>query len=269
MMPFDEVVLYDQHGAVFMFEAVDHEEGVRQAYTDIPDPAMGGTHRITESVLREVTVVAVGCDGPTDTSPGSWWLAIGRAGITAPVRDSKGRGMTWSDVAVATAFKFDGKPEIRSTLSMTDKQSAPLANALRADFYHSVMTALDEMYYIDLPRHHLVVETPRSFSPDAKERPKIPRITDRPRVRIIRPEHVAKVRPASAMDGTLTKGVKTPHPRRGYTRYLTSDKWVAKRWQRIRIRPTWVGPEEWDLGKFQYRVVTRKNDERGGPDVPR
>jgi hypothetical protein len=270
MMPFDEVVLYDQHGAVFFLESVDHEEGVKKAYVDTVDLAAGGTHRVTESVLREATVVAFGCDGATDTAPGSWWLAIGRIGITAPWAGGKGRGMSWSDVAIATAFTFDGKPEIRSTLSMTDQQAAPLAKALRADFYHSVVTALDEMYYIDLPRHHLVVETPRSYRQEAKERPKIPRIVDRPRVRIINPEHVANIRPATASDGTVTKHAKSPHPRRGYTKYLTSDKWVAKRWQRIRIRPTWVGPGEWDLGKFQYRVVVRKNDERssaGGAPV--
>lgn len=278
MMPFEEVVLYDQHGCVLMFDSKDHETGERQTYRNELDESTGETKKVFEPLLREVTVLAFGCDGecdyapPTETTPevtanrGSWWMGLGRIGITAPCSDGKGRGMTWSGVAMALSFEFDGEPAVRTVVQMDNtEKAAALYNALRSDFYHAVGTALDELYYIDLPRHHLVVETPRSHRADAK-RAKIVRAHERPRVRIIDPEKVASVFPnTTSSDGTTGKAARQSHPRRGFTKHLTSEKWKAKRWQRIRVRPTWVGPEEWEVGKFMYKVVVRKNDERTGP----
>jgi len=282
MMPFDDVVLYDQHGGVLMFDSKDFENGERQTYRDDVDLSTGESRRIYEPLLREVTVLAFGCDGACDHVPateiapavaasaGSWWMGLARVGITAPCPEGRGRGMTWSGVAVSLAFSFDADPVVRTVVQMTStEKAAALYNALRSDFYHSVCTALDELYYIDLPRHHLVVETPRAHRPDAK-RAKIVRAQERPRVRIIDPSRVAVICPPTlSADGTGTgKAARQAHPRRGFTKHLISEKWKAKRWQRIRVRPTWVGPEAWELGKFQYRVVVRRNDERTGPATP-
>lgn len=274
MMPFDDVVLYDQHGCVFMFEAQDFDVGERYAYRDEVDPALGGGERIQEPLLRSVSVLAFGCDGPSTfseavpgskDSSGSWWLGIGRCGITAPCKDGHGRGMTWSGIAMALSFAFEQDPSIRTVVSMESTEKvAALYNALRSDFYHAVGTALDELYYIDLPRHHLVVETPCNHR--RRDNPaKIPRAHDRPRVRVIDPGKVSAVYPDTrSEDGTASRR-QSSHPRRGFTKHLTSEKWKAKRWQRIRVRPTWVGPEEWAFGKFQYKVVVRKNDDRVVP----
>ena len=175
--------------------------------------------------------------------------------------------MTWSGIALALAFNFDAQPEVRTVLKMESvEKAAALYNALRSDFYHSVMTALDELYYIDLPRHHLVVETPKAYKPNTKTRPKITRAGDRPRVRIIDPEKVKQIRPeVNARDGTHKARTVAPHMRRGHTKHLTAEHWKAKRWQTVRVRPSWVGPEDWEEGRFHYRVVVRKNDVRTTP----
>ncbi len=114
-----------------------------------------------------------------------------------------------------------------------------------------------QLLYIDLPRHHVVVETPRSYKPPKDKQPKATRAQDKERVRLILPEHLRRVYPAvdTARDGNKTDREMAPHFRRGHTKLLSSSRWKDKQGQRIVVRPTWVGPEDWDFNGLKYRVV--------------
>ena len=114
-----------------------------------------------------------------------------------------------------------------------------------------------QLLYIDLPRHHVIVETPRSYKPPKDKQPKVTRAQDKERVRLIMPEHLRRVYPAvdTARDGNKTDREVSPHFRRGHTKLLSSSRWKDKQGQRIVVRPTWVGPEDWDFNGLKYRVV--------------
>lgn len=114
-----------------------------------------------------------------------------------------------------------------------------------------------QLLYIDLPRHHVVVETPRSFRPPKDKQVKATRAQDKERVRLIMPEHLRKVYPTpeTARDGNKTDVRMSPHHRRGHTKLLSSSRWKDKQGQRVVVRPTWVGPEDWEHKGLKYRVV--------------
>lgn len=116
-----------------------------------------------------------------------------------------------------------------------------------------------QLLYIDLPRHHVIVETPRTFRKvrDGDKVVKASRAQDNEKVRLIVPEDLRKVYPvpASAKDGSRTDRTMSPHHRRGFTKLLSSACWKHKQGQRIVVRPTWVGPEDWEHKGLKYRVV--------------
>jgi hypothetical protein len=111
--------------------------------------------------------------------------------------------------------------------------------------------------YIDLPRHHCIMETPgcaEKAAERAERSGKIPRLHDRARIRLIKPEEVRKVYPRLSEPGSTGKTV-APHQRRGFVRTLRSEKWGEKRGSTLYVRPTWVGPEQWEDSGTRYRVV--------------
>ena len=114
-----------------------------------------------------------------------------------------------------------------------------------------------QLLYIDLPRHHVIVETPKSYRPRTGKVVKATRAPDKEKVRLIRPEMIRKVytAPENASDGTLGSREHAPHFRRGHTKLLSSSKWKHKQGQRVVVRPTWVGPEDWEHKGLKYRVV--------------
>lgn len=111
--------------------------------------------------------------------------------------------------------------------------------------------------YIDLPRAHLIEERPRKErEPGSK---KIPRPADRPRMILIAPEDVTTVYSHSKSESEKLRSMR-PHARRGYSKLLLHERYKEKRGQRIRVRPCWVGPGEWENNGKRYRIIVRGND---------
>lgn len=246
VQPFDDVILYDNRGAVLFYDAVDYEVGDKE--TKVALHMDGGKEMATVPLLRHVNIAAYVCAGP-----GVELLGYGRIGLTAAVSQQRARGLGWNVLQMRGVHRESGRSERRVSHGESGDR---VTEAFISDVISAAQCALDQMYYIDLPRHHLVVETPERVRDPAKSK-KIPRAHERPRVRVITPEEVRTVYPSLGGSSHVV-----PHARRGFTKYLTSEKWKAKRWQRIRVRPTWVGPEEWKVGGLRYRVVIRKNDVR-------
>ena len=257
LMPFDEVVLVDSMGAVLLWDAVDFERG--ECSMEVADENTGET--TMRDCLRRCRVVVF--QGMSRPRPGiddaSWWaLGMGNLDIMEPHPQTLKRaaGVRNLTMTICSDYESD-EPDFRGTTATAPDDTGEL---FLRDFTNSVGTALDELYYVDLPRHHLIIEEPaqRRYRAGA---PKLPRADDRPRVRLIDPEHIRRIRPSPEGGSGITREVK-PHARRGHTKYLTSEHWKEKRWTRIRVRPSWVGEQEWRVGKYQYRVVIRPNDRR-------
>lgn len=154
--------------------------------------------------------------------------------------------------------KFDG----RGVLHVTEENQLQPNGDRGAAAMHDVLAVWTQwlrlqLLYIDLPRHHVVVETPRNFRPPKERAPKATRAQDKERVRLIMPEHLRRVYPHidTARDGAKTSREMAPHFRRGHTKLLSSSRWKDKQGQRVVVRPTWVGPEDWEHQGLKYRVV--------------
>jgi hypothetical protein len=246
-MPFDSVALVDSMGVVLLLDATDYERGER-----VTTANCNGVES-SVSVLRRCFAVVFLCNPES-----GWTFGLGHVEIVEP--DARGnRQMATLNLAVSMCWNHEGnEAAVRTALSAMPPD---IAERYRSDYALSIHTALDELYYVDLPRHHVVMEEPVNARRRANS-PKVPRAQDRARVRLIDPEAVRRVYPHQPGAGDSGPRTVVPHARRGFTKYLRSERYKDKRWTRIRIRPTWVGPQEWIAGKYQYRVVVRGNDSR-------
>jgi hypothetical protein len=174
---------------------------------------------------------------------GRWW------NITLPVRN----------VSLVFANKND-QPYVDGFMDEIEKRPSTRPEGLR-DLLHMTIAilsmTLDQCLYIDLPKHHIVMEAPRSFDQNAK-RPKIPRSTERPRVRLVEPEAVQRIYPHQP--GEKTGRTVTPHARRGHTKFLTHPRYKEAQGRRVVIRPTWVGDPEWEFKGVKYKVIHRGSE---------
>lgn len=133
---------------------------------------------------------------------------------------------------------------------------------VKGDFVAAVNTFLDELHYIDLPRHYIVESTPRHVTENPekfkkREAKRVSRFQDRPHWLIMDPEEIRRTWPSGPSRGG-THAAPIPHFRRGHEKLLTGDRWTNKRGQIVRVRPTWVGDREWNHGAVRYRVVSRQ-----------
>ncbi len=260
MMPFDEVALIDAEGVVLFYDAQDYEHGERQLETR----ALDRNQQLTRvPILRTVTSV-IFCYGGM-FGPDGWTMQYGSVGIGDFIPD---RGRQVSVLAEETRVYVGHGDRVDVAGMASDLLAAKAGRYTTAYNEHergftrarveATTCGLDQLAYIDLPRHHVIVERP--VKPQAHpDGPKLPRAHDRDKLRLIDPEKIHTVYPRelSERHGTTTV---MPHMRRGHTKYLTSPRFTKKQWTRIRVRPTWIGDPEWQTGNLTYRVLARGND---------
>lgn len=240
VLPFNELVIVNQHHATLLFDA-------ESAANPGDDSGWG------KGVLwrcKHVTYVH---------SDDGWILMCSTLELHAPDPVTWGRSLAITNANVCMAYQPDGDPDFVGSLERWAGKDPEYAEQARGLVRQIMSMALDACRYIDLPRHHLVVEEPHGWKPDTS-RPKIPRAADRPRVRIVAPEDIRKVYPHHTSTGA-TRTV-TPHARRGFTKLLSSSRFKDAKGKRIVVRPTWVGDTEWQHKRVNYRVVTRKPEEK-------
>jgi hypothetical protein len=102
------------------------------------------------------------------------------------------------------------------------------------------------------PSHHIVIESPRRVRPS--DSPKIPRSHERPRCILIKPNEVHKIYKHTG-DESATLRTIAPHARRGYSKTLRAERYGDNKGKVIHVRPTWVGPGEWETAGRKYRIV--------------
>lgn len=127
------------------------------------------------------------------------------------------------------------------------------------DFVTSVTSAIEQLWYINLPRHHVIEAIPRHVADniakyERQAKAKTPRFADRIRYLLVEPEKVREIRPRGEDSGG-THASPAPHMRAGYSKILRAERFKKRRWAVVHVRPTWVGDEAWDNGKIRYRVV--------------
>jgi hypothetical protein len=261
VMPFPEVLLMDPGGIVLFAHAKDFEMGENMIESDFFDEAIGCERTVKVSLLRSVGATLFTAFDPTPTFPtGGWCLTIGRCGISGMEHDHR-------TIAIDGLSHMFGYMDSVNPIKVYDTaEQEQITKLAKTDFGNGIGSALDQLHYIDLPRHHLIMQEPVNRRERSKEK-KIPRLRERPSVRLIEPEKVAKIYPRRE-GGSTSTAERCPHARRGYTKYLTSEHWKNRRWERIRVRPTWIGEREWTAGAYRFRVVVRKNDAQEAEGTP-
>lgn len=259
-MPFDSCLLVDTMGVVLFFDAVDYDDGVKV----IDD----------YKVYRDVNVITF-CsnDAMDEIAVGSFSFITGKVEISCPPNGSIGRRyfvkgdvQAWigiignEDNCITQTI-----PEFIIPITSAERKAIPdggmtvgdetYGRAVKGDFMASVDCGLDQLHYINLPRHYLVVDTPAHVKSRAKH-VKTPRFNDRSKVLMIDPMKVHIIRPHSVSGGG-EHASPVPHLRRGHTKVLKAERYKNKRWAVIHIHPTWVGPTEWSHGRSQYKVIVR------------
>jgi hypothetical protein len=253
VMPFPEVVLIDPEGIVLFANARDFEIGENMVDSVFYDEGTGCERNAKVSLLRSVGATIFTTIAPNQNFPiGGWSMTFGRCSISGMEDDHR-------LFAIDSLSCLFGYMESATPIRVYDtSEKERITKLSERDFGNGVGAALDQLHYIDLPRHHLIMQEPTNRRERSKEK-KVPRLRERPTVRLIEPEKVAKIYPRR--EGGEAGGTeRCPHARRGYTRYLTSEHWKNRRWERIRVRPTWIGEREWTVGAYRFKVVARKND---------
>jgi len=270
-MPFQTTLLLDPFSIVGFSQVQDYVAGVEGLNTEEVSALQHGFPEQLENtnfVLRRGVVTSFTAANSKDGMSGAY-LAVADFTILTPTADSKFWKMILSfpRMLVFELGSFD-KPKIDITPSEYDRikhlpvQETDLG-AIYLNLYRTLSrelsTGLEQLAYIDLPRHHVIQERPIQSPRDIRRQTagvKLPRYDRIPKYRLIEPEKIRTiyVQPETASTETTRRTV-TPHGRRGYTRYLQSARFVNKRWQRIRIRPTWYGSDTWEFNKLRYRVI--------------
>jgi len=259
-MPFDTCLLVDTMGVVLFFDVNDFEAGEKTVGEQKIFRDMGVVTFCSNTAMDEVAI-------------DSFSLIVGRVEVSCPPNGNvgrryfvKGNVLAWigiggqEDNAIVQDI-----PEHVVPYTKDEKEAIPAGGievddetygrAVKGDFMASVDCGLDQLHYINLPRHYLVVDTPAHVKPRAKH-VKTPRFNDRPKVLMVDPMKVHVIRPPSAGGGG-EHASPIPHMRRGHTKVLKAERYKNKRWSVIHIHPTWVGPTEWSHGRSQYKVIVR------------
>jgi len=114
---------------------------------------------------------------------------------------------------------------------------------------------LKYLYFIDLPRHYIIEETPKNADGRLR-RKKAARYDDRERWIIMDPEEVKrKYLERNDLGGHHRPPL--PHLRDGHPRTFKHERYRFMRGTTIQIRPTWIGEREWNTKQCRYRVVSR------------
>lgn len=287
-IPVDEgrpLMVSDVHGTVTLFdvyewapgELLDTEAGpvelfrklkVMVHYGGRSEPAFGG-EQIDVVMVGTVIMTAAFAEGAQVLdSRGRGALPMTEERMRSFVVDGdinfsqKAEGGVWEGQTIGSFVQGRSlTKEDRETLSPKEV-AAHYLEYCKGDFVGAVSTFLDELHYIDLPRHYIIERTPRHVANNPekfkkREAKRIARIQDRSRWVVMDPEDIRRVWPSGVPKGGH-HAPPVPHFRRGHEKLLAGDRWTLKRGQVIRVRPSWVGGREWDDGAAKYKVISRQ-----------
>ena len=266
-MPFDPVFLLDPISLGIFFDCSDYgpvsEELTAEEQQFVLRSGDVLRQSIKSYVLRRGSFISF-CSASQNEVLG-WVLSVTQFALINPTPNSK----TWSTIigfprviyTVGDDFRevFDvDKASIERLQGDAFDSASQLYKATYTSITKDLCTAFEQLEYIDLPRHHIIEErrilTPREERQQQAGK-KIPRYDMLNKYRLVTPESIRKIYKVDEAENAGERRAITPHGKRGYTRYLQSSRFVNKRWQRIRVRPSWVGNDTWDYGKLRYRVV--------------
>lgn len=183
----------------------------------------------------------------------AWFYVVGCGLLLDQDPVTMARCIRIQEASMSCAYAENGDSEwggnMKSFAEDRPEQHLNLMEIVR----QSLSMAFDACRYIEQPRHHLVIEEPKSWKP-GQERPKIARSTERPRVRIVEPEEVRRIYPHQT---NSTGRTVTPHARRGHIKTLRHPRYKEAQGRRLIIQPTWVGDPEWEHAGTKYKVVYR------------
>jgi hypothetical protein len=259
VLPFDETILVNPHYACLLFDAeTPDDDRVRRLSTPeggLAEPAWPVVPRLGTCRWRAKFIAY-------QQELEGWALSTSSVYMFDHDQETMARCLVVQNATMAISKTPDGDADLHTTLRELRsgfESDVNYADQLQNCIIQTLSMALDQCRYIDLPRHHLVVEEPKRFKHTDRS-PKLPRAHDRPRVRLVEPEAVRKIYPSHGGEGDGTRTV-TPHVRRGHTKILTHPRYKEAKGRRVVIRPTWVGDPEWEHQGTRYRVVFRKPEE--------
>lgn len=128
-----------------------------------------------------------------------------------------------------------------------------LVDELRVKIENKIMSS--SILFCDIvnhPRHFIAKVTPDN----AKGR-SVEWVQRKTKYIILGAEHGKLLRDGkqTSFDGTITRAM---HWRRAHLRQLVSERYTTKRGQKIWVKSSWVGPEEWsDKTGNRYKIITK------------
>lgn len=163
------------------------------------------------------------------------------------------------DATVGQLYVYDDRQRTTKNVSGIAERMGDVDDIAESSG-RNVITALEEVMWINDPDHFVLEETPeraierRKRSGSKKRREQIPRSYERPKYTIMRPHNIRKRMGLPEPDAP--SGIKRrPHDRRAHYRKLQSDKFVHKKGQWVPVTATWVGPKENKVGGKRYKVI--------------
>jgi hypothetical protein len=270
-MPFDPCLLVDDISCTLLHAVEDFELGKEE-----PDPQtreeimklVPEGAEYTPYVLRRGFLVTfcysysdvVGCAG--------WVISYVAFFQLNPVPGRRNWSVVYSSPLIVTGFtEKDSEITVITSGDVVGgklpREYVQVYDATCHQMEQHIQTSFEQLAYIDLPRHHVVREerilTPRQQRQRATDR-HLPRHSEVTKYRLVVPEAIRNIYLSNSAEGPEAERHTVPHGRRGYTRYLTSPRYKNKQWHRIKVRPTWIGSEQWEFGKLRYRVIRREED---------
>lgn len=262
-LPFDNVVLADNLGVVHIHDMTETDDDVvlrrmdvmvylRHLHTADGWIAMTtGVDYINAAKVNETGADIFSIDPRSNRDTNILRLS---GPLVVVAGECAGRRVT------AHALPDNIRPATREDELPANPTSADVAAFMLRDFITSVTSAMEQLYYVNLPRHHVIEQCPHHVIKNAERiarqaKTKVPRFGDRVRYILVEPERVAQIRPAKTADAEGTHASPVPHMRAGYSKVLRAERFKKKRWAVVHVRPTWVGDEEWDHGNVRFRVI--------------
>lgn len=273
VMPFERVVLIDDFSLVFLYDVVDHAPETEAVPPEEWRRITAGQEETipegyTPWVLREGKCAVYEFSHSEELGSDAAYLSLSAFSALTPTAAERSWTMTQSPPAVAALYEGVGFKFFSGTTpvpGVPPDVAGAVYQAIFKSHAAALGTAHDQMAYIDLPRHYVIEERP-ILSPKQERQAQrdiiLPRYDTVPKYRLITPEAIRTVYRGDdeGLDTTLSRLV-SPHGRRGYRKFLSSDRFKNKKGTHVTVRPTWVGSEEWEYNRLRYKVIRLDHEE--------
>lgn len=269
-MPFDTCLLVDDISCALFYDAQDFDIGTHMA--DAHDSlALKGEvppgSAYEPWLLRSGKVVSFFSSFSEAAGVSVWVLTVSDFSFLAPIPGKNKWTIAYSQPWVLSGFSNTEDITVRPPGYTEGKNPDRLDSRIYDTGYkhmeQAINTGLEQLSYIDLPRHHVVREERQLTARQQRQLAggtHLPRHTEVVKYRVVAPEAVRTLYPGDG-EGAVGPRTQVPHGRRGYTRYLSDARFTNKRWTRIKVKPSWVGAEEWEYNKLRYRVIRPSGEE--------